>query len=64
LVCGDPGTPPARRPEGGINIAAVGSGTPEDVLRDNLAAARYAAFRLSAPTASRSAATPIAHAAC
>jgi hypothetical protein len=51
-------------PEGGINIAAVGSGTPEDVLRDNLAAARYAVFRPSAPTACRSAATPIAHAAC
>jgi hypothetical protein len=27
-------------PEAGINITAVGSGTPEDVLRDNLAAAR------------------------
>ena len=27
-------------PQAGINIAAVGLGTPEDVLRDNVAAAR------------------------
>ena len=48
----------------GINVAAVGWGTPADVLRDDVAAARYAAFRPSVPTACRLAAAPIAHAAC
>jgi hypothetical protein len=51
-------------PEAGINIAAVGSGTPEEVLRGNVAGARYAAFRASVATACRSAAAPIAHPAC
>ncbi len=50
-------------PGAGINVAAVGAGSPEDVLRNNVAAARIAAVRAPAPTAC-GAAAPIARAAC
>ena len=51
-------------PSAGVNVAAVGSGSPEDVLRNNVAAARFSPFRPSVPSACASAAGPIAHAAC
>ena len=51
-------------PSAGVNVAVVASGTPEDVVRNNVAAARFSAFRPSAPSACGSAAGAIAHASC
>jgi uncharacterized repeat protein (TIGR01451 family) len=50
-------------PGAGVNVAATGSGSPEDVLRNNVAAARIAAVQRP-PEACPSSAPPIAHAAC
>jgi uncharacterized repeat protein (TIGR01451 family) len=50
-------------PSAGLNVAIVGAGSPEDVLRDNVAAARFAAVRRP-PSACPSSAGPIARAAC
>ena len=51
-------------PSAGVNVAAVGSRSPEDVLRNNAAAARFSPFRPNVPSACPAAAAPIAHAAC
>ncbi len=48
----------------GVNAAVVGSGSPEDVLRNNVAAARIAALRAQPPRACPSWAAPVARAAC
>lgn len=48
-------------PGAGLNVAVTGAGSPEDVLRNNVAAARVAAIRRP-PTACPAA--PIARAAC
>lgn len=50
-------------PGAGVNVAVVGAGSPEDVLRNNVAAARIAALQRP-PGACPAAAPPIAHAAC
>jgi uncharacterized repeat protein (TIGR01451 family) len=50
-------------PGAGINVAVVGSGSPEDVLRNNAAAARFSRFQPNVPSAC-SAAAPTARIAC
>jgi len=49
-------------PRAGVNVAVVGS--PEDILRNNVASARISSLQPLPPSACPSAASPIAHAAC
>jgi uncharacterized repeat protein (TIGR01451 family) len=51
-------------PRAGVNVAATGSGSPEDVLRNNVAAARIAAVQRPSEACPSLLAPPVAHAAC
>jgi uncharacterized repeat protein (TIGR01451 family) len=51
-------------PSAGVNVGAVGSGSPEDVLRNNAAAARFSGFGPNVPIACPAATRPVAHASC
>ncbi len=51
-------------PGAGVNVAVVGAGSPEDVLRNNVAAARIAALQPRPPGACPALSRPVARSAC